>query len=52
MNFTPEYKSGTLTIKKVSDGIHILLNSVNADDRAFNMDVLLVDEEEYMKQFK
>ena len=52
MNFTPQYKSGTLTIKKVSDGIHILLNSVNADDRAFNMDVLLVDEEEYMKQLK
>ena len=30
--FAPNYKSGSLTIKKVSAGYHILLNSTQADD--------------------
>ena len=46
-NFTPRYKSGTLTITKKDKGYHILLNSVNADDSAFKMDMLLIDEEEF-----
>lgn len=50
--FAPEYKSGTLTISKVAKGYHILLKSTNVDDKAFNMDILLIDEEEYFKNLK
>lgn len=47
--FEPRYKSGTLTITKKDKGYHILLNSVHADDSAFKMDMLLIDEEEFNK---
>lgn len=47
--FEPQYKSGTLTITKKDKGYHILLNSVHADDSAFKIDMLLIDEEEFNK---
>lgn len=48
-NFTPDYKSGTLTISKVTSGYHILLNSIHSDGKAFKMDLIVIDEEEYNK---
>lgn len=47
--FEPNYKSGSLTIKKVSNGYHILLNSTQTDNKAFKMDLILIDEEEFNK---
>ena len=51
-NFTPNYKSGTLTISKVSKGYHILLNSIHSDGKAFKMDLLMIDEEEFNRSQK
>ena len=50
--FEPQYKSGSLTIKKVSKGYHILLNSTQADNKAFKMDLLMIDEQEYYENLK